>query len=75
MAGEYEYPVPKDLFPVLEKLGGLYGLWSLEKHLATLYQGESDFILLLLSFDTEFYKSCENPLNYSSYLLFCFAYC
>ncbi|XP_013380752.1 peroxisomal acyl-coenzyme A oxidase 3-like [Lingula anatina] len=30
---------PKDLQPVLGKLVSLYGLWSLEKHLASLYEG------------------------------------
>lgn len=30
---------PGDLQPVLLKILSLYGLWSLEKHLATLYQG------------------------------------
>nr|XP_002731777.1 PREDICTED: peroxisomal acyl-coenzyme A oxidase 3-like [Saccoglossus kowalevskii] len=31
--------VPPGLAPVLKKLCALYGLWSLEKHMATLYQG------------------------------------
>ena len=39
----YEYitsdDTPSDLRPVLTKLASLYSLWSLEKHLATLYQG------------------------------------
>ena len=30
---------PKELRPVLQRLAALYGLWSVEKHLATLYQG------------------------------------
>lgn len=30
---------PADLRPVLQKLCGLYGLWSLSSHMATLYQG------------------------------------
>ncbi|XP_067945679.1 peroxisomal acyl-coenzyme A oxidase 3-like [Watersipora subatra] len=30
---------PKDLKPVLGKLAALYSLWSLERHLGTLYQG------------------------------------
>ncbi|XP_055862199.1 peroxisomal acyl-coenzyme A oxidase 3-like [Biomphalaria glabrata] len=32
-------PTPVALRPVLQRLCALYGLWSLEKHLATLYQG------------------------------------
>ena len=35
---------PSDLRPVLTKLASLYSLWSLEKHLATLYQGRGGFI-------------------------------
>ncbi|XP_070572098.1 peroxisomal acyl-coenzyme A oxidase 3-like [Ptychodera flava] len=31
--------VPSELAPVLRKLCALYGLWSMEKHMATLYQG------------------------------------
>ena len=31
---------PPDLQPVLRQMCALYGLWSLERHLATLYQGE-----------------------------------
>ncbi|KAK3762563.1 hypothetical protein RRG08_045030, partial [Elysia crispata] len=30
---------PKELRPVLQRLAALYGLWRVEKHLATLYQG------------------------------------
>ncbi|KAK3775876.1 hypothetical protein RRG08_011440 [Elysia crispata] len=30
---------PKELRPVFHRLAALYGLWSVEKHLATLYQG------------------------------------
>lgn len=30
---------PQELRPVLHRLAALYGLWSVEKHLATLYQG------------------------------------
>ncbi|GFO08944.1 acyl-CoA oxidase [Plakobranchus ocellatus] len=30
---------PKELQPVLRRMAALYGLWSMEKHLATLYQG------------------------------------
>lgn len=30
---------PQDLYPVLRRLSALYGLWSLERHLTTLYQG------------------------------------
>ncbi|RUS84931.1 hypothetical protein EGW08_007293 [Elysia chlorotica] len=30
---------PQELRPVLQRLAALYGLWSMEKHLATLYQG------------------------------------
>lgn len=32
--------VPAALQPVLRNLSALYGLWSLSKHLAVLYQGE-----------------------------------
>ena len=34
---EQEQDTPAELVDVLQKLGQLYGLWSLEKHLATLY--------------------------------------
>ncbi|CAG5128415.1 unnamed protein product, partial [Candidula unifasciata] len=32
-------PTPEKLRPVLNKLCALFGLWSIEKHIATLYQG------------------------------------
>ncbi|KAH9525616.1 acyl-Coenzyme A oxidase [Bulinus truncatus] len=32
-------PTPLTIRPVLQRLCALYGLWSIEKHLATLYQG------------------------------------
>ncbi|BFZ05394.1 hypothetical protein BsWGS_08433 [Bradybaena similaris] len=32
-------PTPEKLRPVLKRLCALFGLWSIEKHLATLYQG------------------------------------
>ncbi|XP_035826828.1 peroxisomal acyl-coenzyme A oxidase 3 [Aplysia californica] len=32
-------PTPSELRPVLRQLCALYGLWSLDKHMATLYQG------------------------------------
>jgi hypothetical protein len=39
-------PVPADLVPVLVRIAALFGLWRLEKHLTTLYQGnERDFVL------------------------------
>ena len=31
---------PADLRPVLQRLCCLYGLWSLNNHMATLYQGQ-----------------------------------
>lgn len=31
--------VPADLVPVLARIAALFGLWRLEKHLTTLYQG------------------------------------
>lgn len=34
---EQEQDTPAEIVDVLQKLGQLYGLWSLEKHLATLY--------------------------------------
>lgn len=33
--------IPSTLQPVLKNLCALYGLWSLSKHLAVLYQGET----------------------------------
>ncbi|KAL5015832.1 hypothetical protein ScPMuIL_005421 [Solemya velum] len=39
LQGEDDEAVPDDLHPVLQKLGSLFALWSLEKHIATLYQG------------------------------------
>lgn len=36
-------PTPEKLRPVLNRLCALFGLWSIEKHLATLYQGKSVF--------------------------------
>lgn len=33
--------IPSTLQPVLKNLSALYGLWSLSKHLAVLYQGET----------------------------------
>lgn len=39
---------PSDLKPILTKLCTLYGLWSLEKHLATLYQGTALFSFVSL---------------------------
>lgn len=35
-----EDPVPEELKTVLKRLRLLYGLWSLEKHIATLYEGD-----------------------------------
>ncbi|KAJ8312588.1 hypothetical protein KUTeg_009961, partial [Tegillarca granosa] len=37
--GKEEEPVPEELRPVLRRMCSLFGLWRLEKHLSTLYQG------------------------------------
>ncbi|XP_059144603.1 peroxisomal acyl-coenzyme A oxidase 3-like [Physella acuta] len=39
LAEKNDEPTPTVLRPVLGRLCALYGLWSLEKHIATLYQG------------------------------------
>lgn len=39
--------IPSTLQPVLKNLSALYGLWSLSKHLAVLYQGEISSLNIL----------------------------
>lgn len=49
--------VPAALQPVLRYLSALYGLWSLSKHLAVLYQGEiSSLNVLCMSLLYKMYK-------------------
>ena len=40
-------PVDKPIKTVLTKLCSLFGLWRLEKHLTTLYQGKGQLKLFL----------------------------
>lgn len=54
--------IPSTLQPVLKKLSALYGLWSLSKHLAVLYQGEiSSLNVLRMSIYKSLLAGGKNP--------------
>ena len=51
-------PTPTELKPVLKKLCALYGLWSLDKHMATLYQGCHIVSFFVIDFTNVFVLTC-----------------